>query len=205
MHPRNILVAVILGIALAAGLALFLRGAGSDKPGPALTATVLPAPVSLPDVTLVDDRGEPVDQHLFDGRWNLVYFGFTNCPDICPVTLQTLAQARASLAESGQSPLPRIVFVSVDPERDTTDRIAAYVNSFGEDTLGITGNPDELRKLTEALGIYFAKAGTDPANYSVDHSAVVLLIGPGGQLRALFSAPHTAAQFVHDLPLLMRS
>lgn len=202
MQPKNLLIAVALGIALAAGLVLALRHA--QQTAAPVAATVLPAPVPLPEFRLVDDDGNAIGPEVFSGHWNLVFFGFTNCPDICPLTLQKLSQARKALAEAGRRPLPRVVLVSVDPERDTPERLAAYVNSFGAGNLGITGDPAEIRKLTETLGIWFQKVGADE-NYGVDHSAVVIVIGPDGRYRALFSAPHEVGNFVHDLPLLMQT
>ena len=104
---------------------------------------------------------------------------------------------------SDQAPLPRIVLVSVDPERDVPELMRAYVASFGNDILGVTGDLVELQKLTKSLGIYFAKSFTDDGNYTMDHSAVVLVINPEGAFQALFSAPHEIENFVHDLPIVM--
>jgi protein SCO1/2 len=105
------------------------------------------------------------------------------------------------LAEAGHQPLPRIVLVSVDPQRDTPAAINSYISYFGKDHLGITGELDELRKLTRALGIFFEKGDGD--NYAVDHSAVVLVIDPRSRMSALFSAPQRIDDLVHDLPLIM--
>jgi protein SCO1/2 len=202
MGPRNLIVAVLLGLALAAGIFVALR---TQAPPPAAaSALVLPAPTPLPGFDLVDHRGQAVDASVFAGRWDLVFFGFTHCPDICPTTLQVLSSARAALAEAGQEPLPRIVLVSVDPERDTPEILGPYVEYFGPDTLGITGSLEETRKLTSSLGIFFEKRPSDDGNYLVDHSAAVLLIDPEGRFRALFSGPHQVADYVHDLPILMR-
>ena len=208
MHPKNLIAAVVLGVALAAGIVLALVTAGNSAAPRA--ATVLPSPVSLPEFRLVDDDGRAAGPEVFRGQWNLVFFGFTHCPDICPLTLEKLARARERLAQAGADPLPQIVLVSVDPERDTPERLSAYVDSFGPGTLGLTGEIDEIRRLTEALGVWFAKSGADasgvsggdPAIYSVDHSAVVIVIGPDARYRAVFSAPHEIEDFVHDLPLL---
>jgi protein SCO1/2 len=201
MPAKNLLFAVVLGIALAAGIVVALRHtAAMDTP---VAATVLPAAAALPPFRLIDDDGRAVGPEVFEGHWNLVFFGFTQCPDVCPLTLQTLFRARAALAEAGETPLPRIVLVSVDPARDTPERLAAYVDSFGSGTLGITGSLDEIRRLTDALGIYFAKVGEDADTYTVDHSTAVLLIGPDGRYRAVFGGPHELDDFVHDLPLVM--
>ena len=129
-----------------------------------------------------------------------MFFGFTHCPDICPTTLQTLATARRTLAENGMRELPRIVLVSVDPERDTPEELNTYVGYFGDDVVGLTGSEAALRELTDGLGIFFQRVDSDDQNYNVDHSAVVLVLNPAGQFTALFSAPHRPSAFVNDLP-----
>jgi protein SCO1/2 len=201
MIPRNAIVALVFAIAVAAGFALALRDSG-NAPAP-LSATVLPAGNDLPEFALLDQDGTPTGRSAFEGQWDLVFFGFTNCPDICPATMTVLGQAKRSLEARGQEPLPRVVLVSVDPERDSPAAMARYVAYFGEGNLGLTGELDEIRKLTDALGIFFQKAGTEGAVYGVDHSTVVLLIDPRGRLKALFSAPHDVDTLVHDLPLIM--
>ena len=201
MQARNLVTALVLGTAIAAGLALALRDAG-DGPAP-LMATILPAGNELPDFALLDHRGTPVDRSVFAGQWDVVFFGFTNCPDICPVTMTVLGQAKRELEARGQDPLPRVVLVSVDPERDAPEDLARYIGYFGEGNLGLTGDISEIGKLTDALGIFFSKAPTEDENYGVDHSTVVLVIDPQGRLKALFSAPHSVENLVHDLPLIM--
>ncbi len=201
MQSRNIIAVLILAIALAAGLALALRDA-SRSPA-TLAATVLPAGNALPEFALLDQTGAPAGRSAFEGQWDLVFFGFTNCPDICPATMTVLGQAKRALEARSQDPLPRVVLVSVDPERDSPEAMARYVAYFGEGNLGLTGELGEVRKLTDALGIFFQKAGTDDSAYGVDHSTVVLLIDPRARLRALFSAPHDVDTLVHDLPLIM--
>ena len=150
----------------------FLRNAARPS------ATVLPTPAPLAEFSLADHDEQAFTKESFRGHWSLVFFGFTNCPDICPLTLQVLSAAKRRLSEQGQSPLPRIVLVSVDPERDTPAKMALYVNAFGDGNLGITGDLDELRKLTSGLGIFFEKQKSDDESYAVDHSSVVIVIDP---------------------------
>ncbi len=202
MGPKNIIVAIILAIALATGVFFAIR---MNPPAEPATAFVLPAPTPLPDFSLLDQSGAPVTADSFRGHWNLVFFGFTHCPDICPATLQILATATQVLADAGHEPLPRIVLVSVDPERDTPELMGRYVDYFGSGNLGITGDLDELLKLTSALGIYFEKQPGDDENYAVDHSAAVLLVNPDGAFHALFSGPHVVENYVHDLPIITES
>ena len=193
--------AFVLGVALAAGIWTAMD-VQRTKAQPT-TATVLPESQELAAFSLVDHRGTPIDATVFKGQWDLVFFGFTNCPDICPVTLNILSAAKRQLGESGQVSLPRIVLVSVDPERDTADKLAQYLEAFDDDNLGITGEIGELRKLTSGLGIYFEKHDSGDEFYSVDHSAVVIVIDPEGRFHSLFGTPHLIENFVHDLPLLM--
>ncbi len=208
MQPKNFLIAVLLGIALAGGITLYAVRFGADAPdaAPALQAArVLPERRELVEFALLDQRETAIGSDVFVGRWDLVFFGFTNCPDICPITLQVLATAKKRLAASGQAPLPRIVLVSVDPDRDTPAQLEQYLQAFGEDNLGITGDVVEIRKLTERLGIFFQAHPGDGEYYSVDHSSVVIVIDPEGRWHSLFSSPHAVENYVHDLPILMNT
>ena len=200
MNPRQFILAIAIGLALAAGTFVALQ---KQAPATTRSALVLPDPNPVPVFNLVDQFGQPIDQTVFNGQWDLVFFGFTHCPDICPTTLQVLAAAKAALQERGQTPLPRIVLVSVDPERDTPEILQQYVDYFGAGNLGITGTLDELEKLTAGLGIYFEKRPADGDNYSVDHSTAVLVINPDGEFSALFGGPHVVDNYVHDLPIVM--
>jgi len=201
MNPRKVFIVVVSLAAITTG-AWFSFQLAAPPPVPG-TATVLPATSALPEFSLLNQHGETIGRDVFEGQWDLLFFGFTQCPDICPLTLQVLADAQQQLADGGQQPPPRIVFVSVDPERDTPDVIGEYVGHFSDDSLGITGSIDELRKLTNGLGIFFEKSGPDAENYSVAHSAVVLVIDTDGQFHSLFGTPHEAENFVHDLPIIM--
>ena len=200
MGPKNFIIAILLGVALAGGIFVATK---SIKPPETNTAFIIPVAGELPEFSLVDQTGAPVTAGTFRGQWDLLFFGFTNCPDICPTTLQILANTRRELVETGSKSLPRIVLVSVDPERDTPEPLGQYVDYFGDDILAVTGDLEEVRKLTAALGIYFEKTAVKDGNYGVDHSAAVLVLDPSGEFSALFSAPHVAANYLHDLPIIM--
>ena len=201
MSPRSILVAAVAVIAIVTGAWLSFKVA--SPPAVPTVATVLPAGNPLPEFSLLDHTGADIGRDVFAGHWSLVFFGFTHCPDICPMTLQVLSDARKQLQAAGFDPLPRIVLVSVDPERDTPEILSQYVGYFGADNLGITGDLDELRNLTGGLGIWFEKSESEGDTYSVNHSAAVLVIAPDMQFRALFGAPHKAEDYVRDLPIIM--
>jgi len=200
LPKKKFLIALLLGTALAAGIFVATQ---VSKPSTPLSALIIPVPSDLPEFSLIDQSGKLVTADTFRGHWNLVFFGFTHCPDICPTTLQVLANARKALTDASADTVPRIVLVSVDPERDTPAILHRYLSYFGTGNLGITGELTEIRKLTSALGIYFEKAASDTDNYGVDHTAAVLVIDPAGRFSALFSAPHRVADYVHDLPIVM--
>lgn len=202
MSIKNLILGILLGSALAAGIFVATKVTTPAEPQ---SAFILPISSALPEFSLLDQTGAAVTADTFRGQWNLVFFGYTNCPDICPTTLQTLANAKRELAATGVDTLPRIVLVSVDPERDTPELLGQYVDYFGDDNLAVTGQLEEVTKLTSALGIYFGKAPTEDGNYGVDHSAAVLVIDPKGEFMALFSAPHVVADYLHDLPIIMDS
>lgn len=202
MRPRSLIIGMLSGFAVAAGIwaAMVMT---ADEPAVVSTATVLPVKSALPAFELQTHDSETADESIFEGQWDLVFFGFTHCPDVCPLTLKVLQTAKAELAKSGFEPLPRIVLVSVDPERDTPERLDAYIRAFGDNNLGLTGDVGELRKLTDGIGIFFEKRDSDDDHYLVDHSSVVLVIDPQGRFYALFSSPHRVEHFVSDLPVLI--
>jgi protein SCO1/2 len=208
MQPiRKITLITLAVLALGGGATMvFMQLQGVQQPPS--HATVMPTPSPLPDFALLDEAGNQFDRQSMRGQWNLVFFGFTHCPDICPATLQQLAIARSKVlaAGSGQSDsFPQIVLISVDPERDTVATMHEYVAHFDADIRGVTGDIEQLKILTTALGIFFEKSTDSGADYNVAHSAVVLLINPQAELQALFSAPHDVEHFVNDVPLLTGS
>jgi len=142
------------------------------------------APASRPAIggpfRLVDQSGRTVDQTLLDGKWSAVFFGYTYCPDVCPTTLQTLgAAARGMGADQSRF---QIVFITVDPKRDTPAQLKDYLASsaFAPGVIGLTGTSDQIAGVAKAYGVYFQKQGTGEG-YSVDHSAAIYLMDPQGR------------------------
>lgn len=199
----KILAGILVLTAFVGGIAFMYQGLQGARMQPSF-ATVWPTPRPLPEFSLKDDSGAEFNRASLEGRWSLLFFGFTHCPDICPVTLQQLAIANTRLKESGKT-TPNIFLVSVDPERDTPEVIAQYVSHFGSEIHGVTGDIAELTKLTSTGGIFFEKSPLRDQEYSVDHSAAVLVINDDGAIHASFGAPHDVDNLVHDLPILMGS
>ncbi len=129
---------------------------------------------------LVDQDGRPQDQRLLNGKWSALFFGYTYCPDICPTTLQALAQTKAQLGGAAKD--LQIVFVSVDPERDTPAQIKAYLQTpaFAQPTIGLTGTPEQVAAAVKAYRVVVQKQGTGEG-YTVNHTAVIYLMDPKGQ------------------------
>ena len=200
------LAAALVAIVLVVGIWFLMRAAMA--PDPQLqSATVLPSPMELPDFTMLDQDAKPFTTVSLEGSWNLLFFGFSHCPDVCPATLQQLTVARSRMLAAGraESEVPGIVLISVDPERDSPDVLKSYIANFGENIVGLTGSASELEKLAKPLGIFHAKSAGHHEGYNVDHTSAVLLINTDAQFHALFSAPYTVGDLVHDLPLIMAS
>jgi len=167
-------------------------------------ATVFPAARALPAFELLDQQSRAFGPGWFTGRWSLVFFGFTNCPDVCPTTLATLAAVRRELASLPAAQQPDIVLVSVDPGRDTPGRLAEYLAFFDPSFTGVTGDAAQIARLTEALGVAVIIGEADAqGRYTVDHSTNVFLVNPAGAVSAVFGAPHTPDGIAHDYRLIL--
>jgi protein SCO1/2 len=162
------------------------------------TATVLSPPRPLPPLALVDDDNQPFDATRLRGRWSFVFFGFTSCPDVCPVTMAALAETSKLLAGLPEKLRPQVVMISVDPERDTPEQLAGYVKAFDPTFVGATGTKAAIDEFALRMGVAAAKRPLDGGSYSVDHTTSVFLIDPDGALHALFSAPHTPKLIADD-------
>lgn len=152
---------------------------------------LLDKPVELPDFTLIDHHKIAFTQESLKGKWTFVFFGYTHCPDVCPVTLAEMDKLIELLPpRPPMIDVLQFVFVSVDPDRDTPDHLADYVRYFNSALVGVTGEKSELRKLTKKLKIKFSlETGTDK-EYSVNHSSALLLLDPQARYHARFPAPH---------------
>jgi len=198
---------LILIAAVAAAFGLWLGSrAFAPAPAPKLAAAVLyPEPRPLPDFHLTRADGGTLTAADWKGRWTVAFFGYTNCPDVCPTTLATFKQVSATLRAQGLADRWRFDFISVDPERDTPERLASYVGYFSKDFVGATGTDEELTALTRALGLVYAREPTGNGDYAVDHSASAVIIDPSGREAGLFRPPFSAAAIAADLKTLAGS
>jgi protein SCO1/2 len=196
---RRWLVLLASGAAVAAGAAVALRYASTRAASPVtLSAAVYPAPRPLPEFVLATQAGARFERAELRGRWTLLTFGFSNCPDACPTTLTELALANRELATLPPGRAPRIVFVSVDPARDTPARLANYLPQFDRRFIGLTGAAATLEELERAFGAAAIIGRPVDGSYSVEHTSAVYLIDPDARLAAVFPAPQVARTLAAD-------
>ena len=193
---------VIAAFAAAFGLWFGARIFGTPST-PRLEGTLAyPTPRVLPDFQLARSDGKPLTLADWKGRWTVVFFGYTHCPDVCPTTLAAFKQAWALLGQAGMQDKVRFDFISVDPERDTPALLGRYVGFFSKDFVAATGSDEELTRITHALGLVYMREKSDDGNYTVDHSASAVVIDPQGRQYGLVKPPLDAAKLAHDLQTL---
>ncbi|HUB13982.1 MAG TPA: SCO family protein [Acetobacteraceae bacterium] len=183
----GLLVAVLL---LGTGVFLWLSGAtgGAAIGGP---------------FTLESSTGQTVTDRAFRGKYLLVYFGYTYCPDVCPTTLNTLTAALERLGPKAKDLTP--IFITVDPQRDTPQAMKQYTAAFSPALVGLTGTPDEIAKVAREYRVYYAKhvTGPGPNDYSMDHSSIIYVMGPDGRFIAPLRADESPAEMAADIQKLM--
>ena len=157
-------------------------------------------PRVLPEFSLTNHLNKSFSNQDLVGSWSMVFFGFTNCPDVCPLTLSILDQVTSELRNNDTNSLsvPRSIFISVDPKRDQPEKLKQYVEHFNDDMIGLTGSKEQIDSLTQSFGAIYAIADNSTDNYLVDHSAHIFVIAPNGKMVALFSTPHDAKIIADD-------
>ena len=153
-------------------------------------AVVLTTPRIFSDFELIDHRGDVFNQERLRDVWTIVFFGFTHCPDICPTTLATLNDTYSKLKDHERERM-QIVMISIDPERDTEEKLAEYVPYFNDEFIGVTGNKHLILRLTAELNVAYNQVPLDSDDYTVDHSTQLVLINPKGHYHGFFKAPHS--------------
>ena len=195
------IIAFLLGLATGLGIysAKYYRMDTSAKP--AIKGLLWPNPKQLLPFKTIDHKGREFGLNHLQGKWSFLFFGYTHCPDICPITLTVMSQVHEQLVAKGKASNVQILFVSVDPERDTPDQLKTYVKYFNPDLIGLGGTEQQINSLSRQIGIAYMKGEeTASGDYLVDHSASVILIDPQGRFVSLFSAPQqvdsTVEQFI---------
>lgn len=158
--------------------------------------------IAIPALT--KDDGSTFTQDDLTGHWSLLFFGYTHCPDVCPVTMGVAAQAK-KIALANNQDFPDVFFISVDPDRDKVEMLAEYVQYFDKDFIGVTGDESLIKALTLQMSVVYMKMSSSDTNYVVDHSSALLLLDPEGRLVAFMNPPHDPKTILKDFQTVVNN
>lgn len=206
-HPRRQFIPLIVAfaaIALLFGMWTQYNTHDKSKPIELENGTIIPVPHDISNFNLVGLDNKPFTNQNLKGKWTMIFFGFTNCPMLCPTTLTTLNKMYEKLDQDHVATMPQVLFISLDPDRDTPKAIAKYLKSFNKHFVGATGKQEMLDKMTKEMNVVYEFAKKphdkkDSKDYTVNHSGTIILVNPEGKLFAIFSSPQDAAQLSNDI------
>ena len=167
-------------------------------------ATILQPPRVIDALDLLDADGRPFTAASLRDHWTVVFFGFTHCPDVCPTTLTVMSQMKKQLADLPATQQPRVMLFTVDPERDTPERLREYVRFFDPSFGAATGTAEGVRQAAAAFAVPFAKVTLPQGGYTMDHGAGVFFVGPDGAVQAYSSPPLRAESLARDFRRLVQ-
>jgi len=206
---KSLFITLILAVAISVslvGTVLYQQGRVSRADLENLSATVFRTPRTISPFELTDHNGKVFNQESFKGNWSFVFFGYTNCPDICPNTLSVMNVMANNLEKNHPDKIiPKFIMVSVDHQRDTVEVLSKYIPYFNNSFIGLTGNSSQqIDAITKQFGIpyFISKKSPDDEKYEVQHSGAILLVNPQGNLHALFSAPHDPVKLDNEFSLI---
>lgn len=182
--------AILAMLATSAGFYISVKQSQhTTQANPGIEGLFWPNPIQINAFSMLDQNGDSFTQEQLRGKWSFIFFGYTHCPDVCPVTMSVMADVYKQLAPEHDN--IQVIFASVDPERDTTEKLSAYVSYFNEHFIGLGGNTDMVNSLTKQISIaYYLNKEDNADNYLVDHSASIFLFDPKARLVGKLSAPH---------------
>lgn len=189
MRRLPLLAASLAMVLIAIGGALWFARAGGDGGGPSIGGPF----------TLTDGAGREITDAAFRGKYVLVYFGYTFCPDVCPTTLTQVEDALGKLGPKAKR--LQALFITVDPKRDTPAVVGAYAKAFGPGIEGLTGTPEQIARVAREYRVYYAehRTGPGPGDYTMDHSSILYLMGPDGRFIAPIRADESGAEMAADI------
>jgi len=201
MNKRNIFFAIGITVSVVSGFRIgqFVFDQQEFSSAQEIRAIVPETPRKLAIPALQQDNGSNFDMTSLQGKWSILFFGFTNCPDVCPATLSTVAQAKKMLEQSGKK-FPQVVFISVDPQRDKVKVLGEYVRYFDKDFIGVTGEEKLLRSIVVQMdSTFMTQPSENEKEYQVGHSLNLVLINPAVELVAVLGAPHSSESILNAL------
>lgn len=164
---------------------------------PAIEGLFWPNPKQIHDFNTLDHTGKNFGYEQLTGKWSFVFFGYTHCPDICPITMSVMADVYKKLKQQHDD--VQVIFASVDPDRDTTEKLAQYVSYFNKDFIGLGGDNEKVKSLTKQIGVaYYINKEEQKEDYLVDHTASIFLFDAKARFIGKFSAPHEADKIIQQ-------
>lgn len=194
-HARNIapvLIMALVVIACGGAAGLWLAQSLSQQP-----QHVVEVRDSRRDFALIDADGAPASLATFQGKWLLMFFGFTSCPEACPLAMINVSSTLDEMGADARNVQP--VFISVDPEQDTPEVIKTYLLNFDERIAGLTGTPETVAAVAKDYGVYYRKRPIEPSGYTVDHSTAFYLVSPEGNFLRAFTSDMDPAAFAQEI------
>ncbi len=201
---KHVTIAVLFGLAaLFAGIFFFQHSHfKQDIDINTFHGTYLKQARPISSFNLIGTDGQPFDNDKLKGQWTMVFFGFTNCGYVCPTTMAELGKTYRLINNKQIKPAPKVVMISIDPARDSLEKLNNYVHSFDAHFYGARGEKDKIKNMTREVGVVYTKVaarkGHAPENYDIQHSGAILVFNPKGELNAFFTAPHNAADIAED-------
>jgi protein SCO1 len=201
-NSKFLIPAMITLAVLAAGTGFYISLKQSQKQtqtqvaqNPGIDGLFWPKPKQIREFNAIDHGGMPFGLEQLAGKWSFIFFGYTHCPDVCPITMSVMADSYEKLASDTEN--IQIIFASVDPERDTAEKLSQYVAYFNEDFIGLGGSAENVDSLTKQIGIaYFINNKEETENYLVDHSASIFVFDPKARMVGKLSAPHQSTKII---------
>lgn len=192
--PAMVVLAVL---AAGTGFYISLKQSQQELKSPNIEGLFWPSPKQIQPFETIDQSGNSFGLEQIKNKWSFIFFGYTHCPDICPVTMSVMAETYKQLIAEHKD--LQIIFVTVDPERDTTEKLASYVTYFNKDFIGLGGNTDQVNSLTRQIGIaYYLNKQEASDNYLVDHSASIFLFDPEARMVGKLSPPHEKNKIIQQ-------
>lgn len=205
--PRSLrfVFALLAGTLTGVGVAAYVTSTLEADPS-RIDGLLWPEPKELPQFALLDHRQARFDRARLEGRWSFLFFGYTHCPDVCPLTLARVARAK-ELMEPDAAERLQVVLVTVDPERDTPEATDAYAKRFDPDFRGLSGARGEIERVASAFGVFRGRARGEAGEgerYLVDHTASLLVLDEDGRVRMMLGQELTAAEMAGDFEWIVR-
>ena len=198
--PRFAVVAIVFAALLVVAAGVLLALAVRETPRGGAAGTALASAIGGP-FHLVDQNGKAVSDADLKGKWQLIFFGYTHCPDACPTALNEMSLALDRLGMKRDE--VGVVFITVDPERDTPDALKSYVQSFDAPIVALTGSSEAVAQAAKAYRVFYAKHPRPDGDYDMDHSAVIYVMNPEGRFTATFTPDSSADAIVQRLQKLI--